>query len=133
MLYQKENENKRFVICDAAMNDYVRPAMYGSPVRIEHDPLRAGSAAPADLVGPVCESSDAFCRDQLLPPVQNGDLVLLRDTGAYGFAMASSYNGRPLAAEVMVSGGRAELVRRRQTIEETWTGEHMPAWDERDS
>ena len=129
VLYQKENEAKRFVVCDAAMNDYLRPALYGSVPRLEHDPERDGPSAPADLVGPVCESTDRFVRDHPLPPVRNGDLLVLRDTGAYGFAMASNYNGRPLAAEVMVDGSRVELVRRRQTVEETWTGERIPDWD----
>ena len=77
----------------------------------------------------MCESTDRFVRDHPLPPVRNGDLLVLRDTGAYGFAMASNYNGRPLAAEVMVDGSRVELVRRRQTVEETWTGERIPDWD----
>ena len=129
VLYQKQNEAKRFIVCDAAMNDYLRPALYGSVPRLEHDPERDGPSAPADLVGPVCESSDCFVRDQALRPVRNGDLLVLRDTGAYGFAMASGYNGRPLAAEVMVDGSRVELVRRRQTVQETWTGERIPEWD----
>jgi diaminopimelate decarboxylase len=129
VLYQKENVDKRFVICDAAMNDYLRPALYGSVPRIEHDPERDGPAAPADLVGPVCESTDRFLRDHPLPPVANGDLLVMRDTGAYGFCMASGYNGRPLAAEVMVSGARAELVRARQSYEDTWAGERLPEWD----
>ena len=130
VLYQKRNEAKRFAVVDAAMNDYLRPALYGSDPRIELEPRRAGEEAPLDLVGPVCESTDHFFRDRLLPPLENGDLVVLRDTGAYGFAMASNYNGRPLAAEVMVDGSRVELVRRRQTIEETWSGERIPDWDD---
>ena len=130
VLYQKRNAEKRFVICDAAMNDYLRPMLYGGVPRVEYDPERPGEPAPADLVGPVCESTDRFLRDQPIPPVQNGDRIVIRDTGAYGFAMASAYNGRPLAAEVMVHGSRTELVRRRQTIEETWTGERLPDWGE---
>ena len=129
VLYQKENPAKRFAICDAAMNDYLRPALYGSDPRIELDPLREGPLAPVDLVGPVCESTDRFFQDRPLPPLENGDLVVLRDAGAYGFAMSSTYNGRPLCAEVMVEGSRSELVRRRQTIEETWTGETIPDWE----
>jgi len=128
VLYQKENVDKRFVICDAAMNDYLRPALYGSVPRIEHEPERDGPTSPADLVGPVCESTDRFLRDQPLPPLANGDLLVMRDTGAYGFSMASGYNGRPLAAEVMVSGARAELVRARQSYEDTWAGERVPEW-----
>jgi diaminopimelate decarboxylase len=130
VLYQKENEEKRFVICDAAMNDYLRPMLYGAVPRLELDPARDGATAPADLVGPVCESTDRFLRDHPLPPLENGDRLVFRDVGAYGFAMSSTYNGRPLAAEVMVDGSRVELVRRRQTVEETWAGERMPDWDD---
>ncbi len=128
VLYQKRNERKGFVILDAGMNDYLRPALYQSAIRVV-----TASQTPADrvdLVGPVCESTDRFAEDHPLAAVENGDLVVIRDVGAYGFCMASTYNGRPLAAEVMVQGARAELVRRRQTIEETWTGERMPRWDE---
>jgi len=128
VLYQKHNGDKRFVIVDAAMNDYLRPALYGAQPRLEFEPARAGDPQLADLVGPVCESTDRFVRERALPPLENGDLVVLRDTGAYGFAMASTYNGRPLAAEVMVQGSRVELVRRRQTLEETWSGERTPEW-----
>jgi diaminopimelate decarboxylase len=126
VVYQKQNDQKSFVILDAGMNDYVRPAMYGSGVRVET--ARQGATAQVDLVGPVCESTDRFAADLELPKLENGDLVVFRDVGAYGFCMASSYNGRPLPAEVMVQGARAELVRRRQTIEETWAGERMPDW-----
>ena len=129
VLYQKENVDKRFVICDAAMNDYVRPAMYGSVPRFAFEPDRGRAETAADLVGPVCETTDRFLKGVPLPPVQNGDLVVLRDVGAYGFCMSSTYNSRPLLAEVMVDGPRVELVRRRQTLEETWHGERMPDWD----
>ncbi len=131
VLYRKRNGEKRFVIVDGAMNDYLRPALYGAVPRLEADPLREGPAEPADVVGPVCETTDRFAADATLPPLLAGDLLVLRDVGAYGFAMASAYNGRPLAAEVMVEGDRAELVRRRQTLEETWTGERLPDWGRR--
>lgn len=131
VLYRKSNGDKQFVVVDAAMNDYLRPALYGAVPRLEADPLRPGSRDTADVVGPVCESADRFVADAWLPPLEPGDLLVLRDVGAYGFAMASTYNGRPLAAEVMVQGERVELVRRRQTVEETWTGERIPEWDRR--
>jgi len=101
--------------------------MYGSPVRVETESARG--SAPVDLVGPVCESTDRFAEGYALAEVANGDLVVFRDVGAYGFCMASTYNGRPLPAEVMVQGSRVELVRRRQSVEETWTGELLPRWD----
>ena len=81
------------------------------------------------MVGPVCESTDRLAKDRPLPPLERGDLLVLRDTGAYGFSMSSNYNGRTLAAEVMVEGDRAELVRRRQTLEEPWSGETIPDFE----
>jgi diaminopimelate decarboxylase len=126
VLYRKRNGERRFVIVDGGMNDYLRPPLYGAEPRIETDPLRDGESVTADVVGPVCESSDRFAKDRPLPPIERGDLLVVRDAGAYGFSMSSGYNGRPLAAEVLVSGDRAELVRRRQTIEESWTGERIP-------
>jgi len=127
-LYRKENAERRFLVVDGGMNDLLRPALYQAEMRIETDPLRDGEPVPIDVVGPVCETSDRFAQERPLPPVQPGDLVVVRDAGAYGFAMASTYNGRPLVAEVMVQGARAELVRRRQTPEETWQGERIPEW-----
>jgi diaminopimelate decarboxylase len=123
------SSGRRFVIVDGGMNDLLRPALYDAEMRIETDPLRPGRNLSVDVVGPVCESVDRFARDRELPPVERGDLLVVRDAGAYSFAMASTYNGRPLAAEVMVHGARHELVRRRQTLEETWTGERIPEWD----
>lgn len=129
VLYQKDNGSKRFAVLDVGMTDYLRPMLYGAPIRIEPDLLRPGREAQLDLVGPVCETTDRFAKDFRMGPIENGDLLVIRDTGAYGFAMASTYNGRPLAAEVMVQGDRAELVRRRQTFDETWTGERIPDWE----
>lgn len=128
-LYRKQNADRKFLIVDGGMNDLLRPALYQAEMRIETDPLRAGDRAPVDIVGPVCETTDCFAEQRALPNVEPGDLVVIRDAGAYGFAMASGYNGRPLVAEVMVDGSRAELIRRRQTLEETWQGESMPEWD----
>jgi len=132
VLYQKRNEAKHFVVIDAGMNDYVRPAMYGSPVRVVTETGKAADS-DVDLVGPICESTDKFAGDFALGAVDNGELVVLRDVGAYGFCMASNYNGRPLPAEVMVNGAQTHLVRRRQTLEETWTGESIPDWAGDDS
>jgi diaminopimelate decarboxylase len=126
VLYRKTNGERRFVIVDAGMNDYLRPALYGSVTRIETDPLRSGPETPVDVVGPICESTDRFAKDRPLPPVLPGDLVVMRDTGAYGSSMSSTYNGRPLVAEVLVSGDRVDLIRRRQSFEETWAGEAIP-------
>jgi diaminopimelate decarboxylase len=117
--YLKQAARKKFVIVDAGLNDLIRPALYQSyhevvPVR---EPASAG-LEPVDVVGPVCESGDFFAQDRELPPVNEGDLLAVMSAGAYGFAMASNYNSRPLPAEVLVNGGQFSLVRRRQTMED---------------
>ena len=118
VLYVKENHGKRFVIVDAGMNDLLRPALYKAHHRIEPVVARGRPSRLVDVVGPVCETADAFARDRELEGVEPGDLLAIRDTGAYGFAMASTYNMRPRPAEVMVEDGRARLIRRRETFED---------------
>ena len=107
-----------FAILDAGMTDLMRPALYGSFHRIEAVTPRAGRALSYDVVGPVCESTDAFAHNRKMTPLEVGDLLAILDAGAYGSAMASSYNRRPLAAEVLVDDGQARVIRRRQTIED---------------
>ncbi|ODS55705.1 MAG: diaminopimelate decarboxylase [Acidobacteria bacterium SCN 69-37] len=107
-----------FVIVDAGMTDLIRPALYEAWHEIEPVVSRDGAAVPVDVVGPVCETSDTFASARALPPVVVGDLLAIRDTGAYGAVMASNYNRRPLAAEVLVEAGRWRLIRRRQTIDD---------------
>ena len=116
----KDHGARRFVVLDAGMNDLLRPALYQAKHAIEAVAVRAGEAAPIDVVGPVCESADTFARGALLPPLQVGDLVAIRSAGAYGFAMASTYNGRPKAAEVLCDEGRFHLVGRRERLDELW-------------
>jgi len=106
----------RFAVLDAGMTELIRPALYDAFHRIEPLVSRAGEPAPYDVVGPVCETSDAFAQDRRLPPLEVGDLVAVLDAGAYGTAMASTYNRRPLPAEAVVDEGRWAPVRRRQTI-----------------
>ena len=118
VLYVKENAGKRFVITDAGMNDLIRPSLYGAIHPIESVDSGQGQPAAADVVGPICETSDFFARDALLPPVAEGDILAIRDTGAYGFAMSSNYNFRPRAAEVLVENGSYRVVRRRETFED---------------
>jgi diaminopimelate decarboxylase len=113
-----------FVIVDAGLTDLLRPALYGAWHGIETVTPRAGQPIQADVVGPVCETSDTLGRARTLPPVSVGDLLAIRDTGAYGAVMASNYNRRPIAAEVMVQSGTWRTLRRRQTIDE------MLQWDE---
>ena len=112
----KRNGKKTFVITDAAMNDLIRPALYQAHHEIVPVRRRAGRARVVDVVGPVCETGDFFARDRKLAPVEAGDLVALLDAGAYGMAQASNYNTRPRAAEVLVEGGKARLIRRRETM-----------------
>ncbi len=116
VLYVKRNGKKTFVITDAAMNDLIRPALYQAHHEIAPVRLRAGQPRPVDVVGPVCESGDFFARDRILAPVRPGDLLALLDAGAYGMAQSSNYNTRPRAAEVLVEGAQARLIRRRETI-----------------
>lgn len=130
--YVKQTAQKNFVIVDGAMNDLIRPALYESYHEIV--PLhqaRNGERVSSDVVGPICESSDYFCKDRPLPKVKEGDYLALLSAGAYGFVMASNYNTRALAAEALVHGKRAAVVRRRQKVEEIWAAEKIPVWMER--
>ena len=125
VLYRKTGGRKSFVIADAAMNDLIRPAFYGSfhfiwPARHEGPAARdkdmpVPDGEVVDVVGPVCESGDFLAKDRLLPPTQRGDLLAIYTAGAYAFAMSSNYNNRPRAAEVLVDGSSHKLVRRRET------------------
>jgi diaminopimelate decarboxylase len=126
--YVKRTGRKNFVIVDAAMNDLVRPAMYDSYHEIVPVTRRKGKMIPSDVVGPICESADYFSKDRALPLVGEGDCLALLSAGAYGFVMASNYNSRPHAAEVLVHGKNASVVRRRQEIEELWDKEKIPIW-----
>jgi diaminopimelate decarboxylase len=118
VLYVKRNGKKTFVITDAAMNDLIRPALYQAHHEIVPVRRRPGRARTVDIVGPVCESGDFFARDRKLAPVEPGDLVALLDAGAYGMSQSSNYNTRPRAAEVLVRGDNARLVRRRENVNE---------------
>jgi diaminopimelate decarboxylase len=108
----------QFAIIDAGMTELLRPALYGAFHRIEPVAPRSGGRALYEIVGPVCESSDVVGRDRELPRLEVGDLVAIRDAGAYGSVMASNYNRRPLPPEVLVDEGRWSVIRRRQTIDD---------------
>jgi diaminopimelate decarboxylase len=131
VLYTKETGGKRYIIQDAAMNDLIRPTLYDSFHRIWPAEPRPGLAAPPedyeaeipgtmkhDVVGPVCESGDFLAKDRRLPPLKRGELLATFSAGAYGMAMASNYNSRPRAAEVLVDGAAHRLIRRRETYED---------------
>jgi len=107
-----------FAVVDASMTELIRPALYGAFHRIEPVQPSEGRELSYDVVGPVCESSDAFGEERKFPALEVGDLLAILDAGAYGSAMASTYNRRPLAPEVLVDGGHARLIRRRQTFDE---------------
>jgi diaminopimelate decarboxylase len=126
--YLKKTGRRNFVIVDAAMNDLIRPAFYESYHEIA--PLRrsGGGTLKADVVGPICESGDTFARDRRMPVVRAGDYLAFLSAGAYGSVMASNYNSRALAAEVLVHGSRWELVRERQPLEDLWKLERVPTW-----
>jgi diaminopimelate decarboxylase len=121
-------EGRKFLVLDAAMNDLIRPAMYDS----FHDirPVRATDAEPVplDVVGPVCETGDTFTRERLLPPMGPGDRVAFMSAGAYGAAMASEYNSRPLVPEVLVDGDRYAVIRRRPSYDEMLADEVPGEW-----
>ncbi len=130
VLYVKEGATRRFLIVDAAMNDLLRPALYDAFHAIA--PVRAAAAGdpltPFDVVGPVCESGDTFATSRPLPPLQAGDLIAFASAGAYGAAMASTYNARPLAAEVICCDGAFAVVGRRLSVTESMARESLPPW-----
>ncbi|MCP3129568.1 diaminopimelate decarboxylase [Shewanella sp. KJ2020] len=124
VLYLKENSDKRFAIVDGAMNDLIRPALYSAWQNIIPVNPRDEQTYAFDIVGPVCETGDFLGKDRQLA-VAAGDLLAVRSSGAYGFAMASNYNTRPRAAEVMVDGDKAYLVREREKLSQLWQGEQL--------
>jgi len=126
--YVKRTGKKTFAIVDAAMNDLIRPAFYDAYHQIVPLRARAGRLVSTDVVGPICESGDYFCKDRPLPKVAEGDYLALLSAGAYGSVMASNYNSRSLAAEVLVRGRRAAVVRRRQDSTKIWADESIANW-----
>jgi diaminopimelate decarboxylase len=115
--FVKDQGAKRFIIVDAGMNDLMRPALYGSHHQVWSVSQKT-STQIADLVGPICESSDFIAKNRELPVFQPGDLAAVMSTGAYGFSLSSNYNSRPRVAEVLVSGSKYEVIRRRETYED---------------
>ncbi len=125
VMFRKKNEAKHFTIVDAAMNDLMRPALYGSyhpmkPVKGENRPRQA-----TDVVGPICETGDFFARDRELPVMEQGELLCIGAAGAYGSAMASNYNTRPRAPEVLVNGSSYTVIRTRETYEQLVANEKL--------
>ena len=138
VLYVKESGDKKFVICDAGMNDLIRPTLYSAyhriwPVRTDpghtgetpDEETWSGPSAVTDIVGPICESGDFFAKDRKMPLLKRGDLVCVFSAGAYGYAMASNYNSHPRPCEVMVAGKKAEVVTARETLEDLLRNEKI--------
>ncbi|HZF00886.1 MAG TPA: diaminopimelate decarboxylase [Methylomirabilota bacterium] len=126
--YLKKTGRKNFVIVDAAMNDLIRPAFYDAYHEIIPLTKKGGATISSDVVGPICESGDYFCKDRPLPKAGEGDYLALLSAGAYGSVMASNYNARPLAAEILVSGKKFAVARERQPVENIWSHEKVVAW-----
>lgn len=124
VLYLKENSDKRFALVDGAMNDLIRPSLYSAWQKIVPVIERAGESHSYDVVGPVCETGDFLGKDRQLN-VQAGDYLAVRSSGAYGFTMASNYNSRPRAAELMVDGDKAYVIREREKVAQLWQGEQI--------
>lgn len=130
VIWVKEGEGRDFLILDAAMNDLIRPAMYGA----HHDMVPVAEAAagvvqrPYDVVGPVCETGDTFAKGRMLPPLAEGDLIAFRSAGAYGAVMASEYNTRALIPEILVKGDQFAVIRARPSFDEIINRDTIPEW-----
>jgi diaminopimelate decarboxylase len=127
--YVKRGPERSFLVVDAAMNDLLRPALYDAwhEVRTVREPAPGATVGTYDVVGPICESADFLAKDRPLAATA-GDLLAVMSAGAYAMSMSSNYNARPRAAEVMVDGAAAHLVRRRESVQELFSGESIPAW-----
>lgn len=128
-LYEKAGETKHFVIVDAAMNDLIRPSLYGAyhEIRPVNEAAAHRPKQLVDIVGPVCESGDFLAKDRSLPNIQPDDLLAVMSAGAYGFVMASNYNSRPRVPEVLVKGGEFHVIRDRETYDDLVKGEIIPS------
>ncbi len=126
VLYRKQGPNKAFVIVDAGMNDLMRPSLYAAYHEVQPVVLSEQETIEADVVGPICESSDFLAQRRTMAAVKRGELLAVMSAGAYGFAMSSNYCSRPRVAEVMVRGDQFELIRRRETHDDLLHGEQVP-------
>ncbi|HBH80789.1 MAG TPA: diaminopimelate decarboxylase [Nitrospira sp.] len=129
-LYEKAGETKHFVIVDAAMNDLIRPSLYGAyhEIRPVNEAAVHRPKQMVDIVGPVCESGDFLAKERSLPNIQPDDLLAVMSAGAYGFVMASNYNSRPRVSEVLVKGGEFHIIRERETYDDLIKGETIPSF-----
>jgi diaminopimelate decarboxylase len=130
VLYTKEGEAKRFLIVDAAMNDLIRPSLYGAyhDIRPLEEAINRATKSMVDVVGPVCESGDFLAKDRMMPKVKPGDMLAVMSAGAYGFVMASNYNSRPRVPEVLVKDGEVHVIRTRESYDDLVRGEQIPSF-----
>jgi diaminopimelate decarboxylase len=128
VLYIKQTQDRKFLVIDSAMNDLIRPTLYEAYHGIEPVANRAAPTTKYDVVGPICETGDTFSTDRELPVMKTGDLVAVKSSGAYGFCMASNYNTRPMAPEILVDGDKVALIRPRQTYDDLIGPERIPDW-----
>jgi len=128
VLYAKTSHEKNFFVVDAAMNDLMRPSLYGAYHGIQPVKQMPGEKLTADIVGPICESGDFLAKERLVDPLAPDDLIAVMSAGAYGFSMSSTYNSRPRVCEVMVKGDRFEIIRQRETFEDLVRGESIPGF-----
>lgn len=126
VLYRKETRTKTFIVVDAGMNDLMRPALYNAYHDIKPLEEKAGETEKADVVGPICESSDFLAKNRDLPKLARGDMIAIMSAGAYGYTMASNYNSRPKPPEVLVDGANYYVVSGRQSYEDLISGEIIP-------
>jgi diaminopimelate decarboxylase len=128
VLYTKSNDDKRFIVVDAGMNDLIRPSLYSSYHGIQPVVKHPRETAAADVVGPICETGDYLARGRELPLFERGELMAVMSAGAYGFTMSSNYNSRPRAAEVLVDGKQTWVIRKRETYRDLVRGERIPGF-----
>jgi diaminopimelate decarboxylase len=130
VIYMKDGITKRFAIVDGAMNDLIRPTLYEAwmPILPVNEPAAGAAASPVDVVGPICESGDYLARDRSLPPLAAGDLIAVGSAGAYGAVMASTYNSRPLAPEILVNGAETAVIRPREDLDALIAADRLPPW-----
>jgi diaminopimelate decarboxylase len=126
VLYTKEGDEKNFIVVDGAMNDLIRPSLYGSYQRVQPVHRSDRPEWTADVVGPICESSDFLAKDRKLPKTEQGDLLVVMSAGAYGFSMSSNYNSRPRVAEVLVAKDKFFVIRQREDYDDLIRGEVIP-------
>ncbi len=126
VIYTKEGEAKNFVIVDAGMNDLIRPSLYEAYHEILPVTKRRRKTGKVDVVGPICESGDFLAQDRVMPEARADELLAVMSAGAYGFSMASNYNARPRAPEVLVNGAGFDIIRRRETLDDLIRGEEIP-------